>query len=103
MNLKEKICSIVLLSMAVLLFSKCHQGEMVPEGYNTKSLNIPMPYKEQVRESIKIAGDMAGNLIQAFEEADDAEKEAVAFLIANMPERDLKSLSPEYILGFLLV
>jgi hypothetical protein len=59
---------------------------------------IPAEYKEQVRESLLKSGSNVNQLISALERAKKSEKKAVAFLLSTMPERDLKSLSRDFIL-----
>ncbi len=51
-----------------------------------------------IDSAMKRAGDNAAQLRKAIENAPDDQKEAVRFLIANMPDRDLKSLSAQFLL-----
>ena len=51
-----------------------------------------------VGSALERAGDNAGELRQALDEAPEGQKEGVSFLIGYMPDRDLKSLSAEFIL-----
>lgn len=53
---------------------------------------------EQLQVALNAAGKNKTELQKALKEAPREQKEAVAFLIANMPERDLISLTADYIL-----
>ncbi|WP_425395389.1 transglutaminase domain-containing protein [Aeoliella sp.] len=59
----------------------------------TKAL-VASPLEEQ----LALAGDNAGQLQQALDKVADDQRAGMEFLIANMPERDLQSLSSEYLL-----
>ncbi|MBN1125155.1 MAG: hypothetical protein JXA82_09110 [Sedimentisphaerales bacterium] len=52
-----------------------------------------------VEEAMKRAGDNAVQLQVALDEAPEEQKEGVKFLIAYMPDRDLKSLSTDFLLN----
>ena len=56
-------------------------------------------YRSAVAERLAKAGDNASNLAEAIREAPPEQREAVGFLIANMPERDLKVLGKDYLLA----
>ena len=51
-----------------------------------------------VTEALERAGGNRGELERALREAPEAQREGVRFLIAHMPQRDLESLSAEYLL-----
>jgi hypothetical protein len=59
---------------------------------------VPGQYRELLEQALSNAGDNSGELEKALTEASRKEKEAVAFLISYMPERDLQSLTSEFIL-----
>lgn len=59
---------------------------------------IPQEYHSLLDQALVKAGENAGELKKALETAPAGEKEGMAFLIAYMPERDLKELKA----GFLL-
>lgn len=59
---------------------------------------VPGQYRELLEQAFSNAGENTGELEKALNEATRKEKEAVAFLIAYMPERDLHSLTSEFIL-----
>ncbi|WP_430817743.1 transglutaminase-like domain-containing protein [Carboxylicivirga sp. RSCT41] len=60
--------------------------------------NVPKHYHQQLDKAISTAGENAQEIKKAVESAPAHQKEAVAFLIAYMPERDLKELSADFIL-----
>jgi len=51
-----------------------------------------------VESALARAGDNAGQLRKALDDAPEDEKEGVRFLVVHMPDRDLKSLSAEFLL-----
>jgi hypothetical protein len=60
---------------------------------------LPTEYRSVVAERLAKAGDNAANLADAIREAPAEQREAVGFLVANMPERDLKGLGKDYLLA----
>lgn len=52
-----------------------------------------------VESALVRAGDNAVQLRKAIDDAPDDQKEGVRFLVAYMPEHDLKGLSAEFILN----
>ena len=58
----------------------------------------PDALSKLVDSALKRAGDNAAELRQAIDKAPDDQKEGVRFLIAYMPERDLTSLSADFLL-----
>lgn len=63
-----------------------------------KYAGVPEKYQVLLDHAFAKAGENAGELRKALEDAPAAQKEGIAFLIAYMPERDLKELKS----GFLL-
>src|SRR5689334_5190595 len=59
---------------------------------------VPEQYKSAVAATLAIAGDNAAQLTKALDSAKPEHRAAVAFLVANMPERDAKSLSAKFLL-----
>lgn len=55
-------------------------------------------YPAQVKAALKLSGDNKKELQQALQKAPKQQKDAIVFLISNMPERDLKSLNADFIL-----
>ena len=65
----------------VFLFASCNNN------------SIPQKYKELVVESLSKSGDNRVELEKALDFFKGEKKEAISFLIAYMPEHDLKTLS----------
>ena len=63
------------------------------EAVNT----LPEKYRRDVQAALGRAGTNRGELIRAIRGAKGEHREAVAFLIANMPDRDLTSLGGKFI------
>lgn len=59
---------------------------------------VPKEYHALIDRTIATAGDNAKELKKALKEGPRNEREAVAFLISYMPERDAKSLSADFLL-----
>ena len=59
---------------------------------------LPVEYRSAVTSQLEKAGENARNLADAIREAPTDQREAVGFLVANMPERDLKALGKDYLL-----
>jgi hypothetical protein len=60
--------------------------------------NAPHPSKNALKRALDLAGANREQLELAIEQAPDEHLEAVEFLIENMPERDLTSLSARFLL-----
>jgi len=60
---------------------------------------LPEAYRSKVADQLAKAGDNASNLANAIVQAPPEQREAVGFLVANMPEGDLKTLGSEYLLS----
>lgn len=59
---------------------------------------VPAQYRPLLDSAFARAGENAGQLREALKNARPGEKEAVAFLISYMPDRDLRELSSAFIL-----
>lgn len=59
---------------------------------------VPKEYHALIDQTMNVAGDNAKELTKALKEAPADQKEAVAFLISYMPERDAKTLSSAFLL-----
>ena len=59
---------------------------------------IPRNYHAKLDVALSIAGDNSEQLIKALEGVPRQQREAMAFLIAHMPERDLTGLSAEILI-----
>lgn len=58
----------------------------------------PDKYKPLIAEALQKAGSNAEQINKAIHQAGRTEKESVAFLISTMPDRDLQSLTADFIL-----
>lgn len=63
-----------------------------------KYAGVPKEYHALIDRTIATAGDNAKELKKALKEVPRNEREAVAFLISYMPERDARSLSADFLL-----
>jgi len=79
--------TILIVFTVLLTLSACNKYSGVPDQYHTL-----------LDEAIIKAGSNANEITKALDSAPAHQKEAVAFLIAYMPERDLKELSADFIL-----
>ncbi len=61
-----------------------------------KYAGIPEKYHALLDQALVKAGDNATELTAALKNAPDNQKEGMAFLIAYMPERDLKELTADF-------
>ncbi|GJM63054.1 transglutaminase-like domain-containing protein [Persicobacter diffluens] len=59
---------------------------------------VPQKYQEEISQALSLAGENATELELALTKVPAAQKEGMAYLIAYMPERDLKSLKADYLL-----
>lgn len=64
----------------------------------TEYSGVPRNYHALLDSAFVSAGENAGELKLVLQNVEKGQKEAAAFLIAYMPEKDLKSLSSEFIL-----
>lgn len=60
---------------------------------------LPSEHQFDVWNALKAAGENAGQLTRAIRAIDLEKRRALAFLLANMPERDLKSLSADFLIS----
>lgn len=74
------------LGAACLLFWGCSGSQ------------VPAHYQQQVTQAISRAGGNAAQLQRALKEVPADQAEGMAFLIANMPERDLQELQADFLL-----
>ena len=80
-----------LLLSLFLTFAVSGRGDEVLRG-------VPQAYRAEVSHALELAGDNRGQLLGAIEGIQPEHRVAVAFLIANMPQRDLTSLTKDFLL-----
>jgi len=63
------------------------------------SLAFEIPDDERIQQALKISGENADQITDAFHNAvSDEELECLSFLVSNMPQSDLQSLTTDYIM-----
>ncbi len=75
---------------------------LVSWSENTSTQNtverLPQTYRTEAENVIKLGGDNQKELITAIAQCPEDQLEALGFLLVNMPERDLRKLSAEFLL-----
>jgi len=89
---KESKCLIIFL---IVIFTVSMAQE---ENFKSAIQKLPEEFRETSVAAIQKAGINKNELLQAIENCPAEHREAVGFLISNMPERDLTSLSADFIL-----
>ena len=64
----------------------------------SKYAGVPNQYQELISQTMQTAGSNAKELKKALKQAPTTQREAMAFLIAYMPERDAKALTANFLL-----
>ena len=64
----------------------------------SKYAGVPNQYQELINQTMQTAGSNAKELKKALKQAPTTQREAMAFLIAYMPERDAKALTADFLL-----
>ena len=64
----------------------------------SKYAGVPNQYQELISQTMQTAGSNAKELKKALKQAPTTQREAMAFLIAYMPERDAKALTADFLL-----
>ena len=81
------IAGILILLLFVAGFSAC----------NTPYSGVPEEYHSHLDSALDKAGENRPQLEEALKQVPDSQKEAMAFLIAYMPDRDLKNLPADFL------
>ena len=77
----------ILLSVSLI---SCNQNSLYK--------GIPREYRAKLDVALKLADDNSKQLIKAIQGVPNTQKEAMAFLISYMPERDLTTLTAEFLI-----
>ncbi|MBP8790158.1 MAG: transglutaminase domain-containing protein [Breznakibacter sp.] len=85
--IQRQLTLVFFLMIGLIGFSACNRFQGIPKDYH--------PLLEKALDK---AGEKAHELQQALDKAPENQKEAMAFLIAHMPEQDLKELSADFLL-----
>jgi len=92
-----RVRSIGLGAVVVLLVA----AGCVPSGRSETEralAGVPEGYREDIITALETAGENKPEILRALNKAKKSHKEAVAFLVANMPARDLQALTGKFIL-----
>ena len=68
------------------------QAELIP----TVNL-VPVNYRHRLVQQLSLAEDNEGQWLQMINDANPEHREAIAYLLINMPDEDIKSLKPGFI------
>ena len=63
-----------------------------------RATETALPWSDEVEKALKAAGNNRGELEKALAQAPKSQRKGMAFLVANMPDRDLKSLHADFLL-----
>jgi hypothetical protein len=85
------------IAIVLLVFVQADPARATP-GHPVLDL-LPPEARSVVAEQLAKAGDNGPELCNAIAQAPPEQREAVGFLIANMPESDLKKLGKDYLLS----
>lgn len=85
--IQKQLNRALILVIGMVAFSACNRFQGIPKAYH--------PLLER---AIEKSGSQSHELLQALDRAPSNQKEAMAFLIAYMPERDLKELKADFLL-----
>ena len=88
------ICLIIFILMGVFFFNSSSFDIL---ERNTTYKNIPQEYHSKLDSALKIAPKNSEQLKKAIKDVPNEQKEAMAFLICYMPERDLTTLSADFL------
>jgi hypothetical protein len=97
---RRLVDSILFISFLFFSFSLAFAQETVPSYVELKSVVqfVPDQYHKDVLLALKDAWRNGNEIMRAIYNVDPLEKEGMAFLIANMPLKDLRILSSEFLI-----
>jgi len=77
----------------------CIQISNAQTNYNEQILDrFPEEYRKEIKSALDKRGENVKDLLQAIQRCPENQAEALGFLLANMPERDLTSLDADFLL-----
>jgi transglutaminase-like putative cysteine protease len=94
--MSRKICTGIVWAVFIFPFSAVG-AERAAELNETIGL-VPAEYRHELVQRLSMAEGKRDEWLAAIARAPAEQREAVAFLLVNMPERDLKSLTDEFVL-----
>lgn len=75
----------------------CGCGRREFDGVDLSTF-VPERYVDDVRSSLLLAGDNSGEILAAIVEAPEVDREALSFLVSDMPPVDLVTADKDYLL-----
>jgi len=95
----------LIIFILLLINAPCSWAEPLKEFFSPSAVEIskavasvPLDYQSDVLSALKKSGKNGWQLIHAIKAVDPQEREGLAFLVANMPDRDLRALKSAFIL-----
>lgn len=89
----NRIGAVLLLAQFLLLSMSCRQSDQA-----MLKQKVPAQYQKEVELALDKSGENRSELLASIRECPVEQMDGLAFLIANMPERDLKSLTADFML-----
>ena len=86
------------LAVALLVVAPVARAAEPPANTTDTANLLPAEYRHAFIQRLSIADDKRDEYLAAIAHAKPEHREALAFLLVNMPERDLKSLSADFLL-----
>ncbi|MBN2416521.1 transglutaminase domain-containing protein [bacterium] len=97
--MKREVCRLLYLLVPMLLMSSCSRTDNVLYRLTGNAIHrVPGVYREQIRHALERAGENRETLETVLTSVAPEQVTGAAFLIAHMPEHDLRQLSSEFIL-----
>jgi len=94
---KNLMTATIGLGLMFLTAMQC-VGETPSENENNDAVAIlPGGYRQDVLAALQRAGENQSELLAAIKTVKENQREEVAFLIANMPDRDVKNLKKDFL------
>ncbi len=90
----QKQKNILLYSLSIMLIFSLPSCSKENNLYRS----IPTSYHARLDSSLTVAEENSKQLVEAIKKIPDEQKEAMAFLICYMPERDLKTISADLLI-----
>ena len=80
-----------------LILVNSQSGWAFPKSLEQEVFRLPVQYQQDVLSALRKSGRNAWELMEAIKQASPQEREGIAFLIANMPGRDLVALKGHFL------
>jgi len=89
----------VVLTVCLTIFATGAAAESATNRRERVLQAVPKAYRETIRGVLAAAGSRRATIATALDEVRGDEREAMAFLLAHMPPRDLGTLSAEFLVS----